>query len=67
MGRAITLEGREITKLRKDKMDLFINLHIEEFSFFDFNKFREIIRKGEEEAEKHLEEIYDLFYPGKNS
>lgn len=65
MGRAITLEGREITKLRKDKMDLFINLHIEEFSFFDFNKFGEIIRKGEEEAESHLEEIYDLFYPGK--
>ncbi len=65
MGRAITLEGREITKLRKDKMDLFINLHIEEFSFFDFNKFGEIIQKGEEEAERHLEEIYDLFYPGK--
>ncbi|TGK35200.1 alpha/beta hydrolase [Leptospira gomenensis] len=67
MGRAITLEGREITRLRKDKMDLFINLHIEEYSFFDFGRFREIIRKGEEEVEKHLEEIYDLFYPGKKN
>ncbi|PJZ55023.1 patatin-like phospholipase family protein [Leptospira adleri] len=65
MGRAITLEGREITRLRKDKMDLFINLHIEEYSFFDFGRFREIIRRGEEEAENHLEEIHDLFYPGK--
>ncbi|TGJ99217.1 alpha/beta hydrolase [Leptospira semungkisensis] len=63
MARAITLEGREITKLRKEKMDLFINLHIEEFAFTDFGKYKEIIKKGELEAEAAVGDIRKLFFP----
>lgn len=63
MARAITLEGREITKLRKEKMDLFINLHIEEFAFTDFGKYKEIIKKGELETEAVVGEIRSLFFP----
>ncbi|MEI7011745.1 patatin-like phospholipase family protein [Leptospira licerasiae] len=63
MARAITLEGREITKLRKEKMDLFINLHIEEFAFTDFGKYKEIIKKGELETEAAIGDIRKLFFP----
>ncbi|PJZ69447.1 alpha/beta hydrolase [Leptospira perolatii] len=63
MARAITLEGREITKLRKEKMDLFVNMHIEEFAFTDFGRYKEIIKKGELEAEAALKEIRSLFFP----
>ncbi|TGK14758.1 alpha/beta hydrolase [Leptospira fluminis] len=63
MARAITLEGREITKLRKEKMDLFVNMHLEEFAFTDFGRYKEIIKKGELEAEAATKEIRSLFFP----
>ncbi|EPG75425.1 phospholipase, patatin family [Leptospira fainei serovar Hurstbridge str. BUT 6] len=63
MARAITLEGREITKLRKEKMDLFVNMHIEEFAFTDFGRYKEVIKKGELEAEAATKEIRELFFP----
>jgi NTE family protein len=45
MGRTITLEGREITRLKKLRMDLFINFHLDEFQLFDFIQYKNIIKK----------------------
>ncbi|MCE9499780.1 MAG: patatin-like phospholipase family protein [Leptospira sp.] len=61
MARALHLEGREITKLKRDTMDLFLNFHVEEFGLFDFEKCKSIVSRGEEEAEKHLKEIVAVF------
>lgn len=61
MTRTITLEGREITRLKRPKMDLFVHFHLEEFQLFDFVRYQEIIAKGEKEAEDNLEEIKRLF------
>jgi NTE family protein len=61
MTRTITLEGREITRLKKSMMDLFVHFHMEEFELFDFRNYKSIIQKGEEEAEKNLSEIKKLF------
>lgn len=63
MGRTITLEGREITRLKKLKMDLFLNFHLEEFQLFDFARFRDIISKGESEASQYISEILKVFMP----
>ncbi|MCC5815246.1 MAG: patatin-like phospholipase family protein [Leptospira sp.] len=65
MGRTITLEGREITRLKKLRMDLFINFHLEEFQLFDFVRFKEIIQKGESESLHQIGEIRNLFLPNK--
>jgi len=65
MGRTITLEGREITRLKQLRTDLFLNFHLEEFQLFDFARFKEIIEKGEREAQNHLKEIRSLFLPNK--
>lgn len=61
MTRTITLEGREITRLKRPKMDLFVHFHLEEFQLFDFARYQEIIDKGEQEAEANLAEIKQLF------
>jgi NTE family protein len=61
MTRTITLEGREITRLKRPKMDLFVHFHLEEFQLFDFARFQEIIDKGQKEAEDNLAEIKKLF------
>jgi NTE family protein len=61
MTRTITLEGREITRLKRPKMDLFVHFHLEEFQLFDFARYQEIIDKGEKEAEDNLPEIKKLF------
>ncbi len=62
MTRTITLEGREITKLKKTEMDLFVHFHMEEFQLFDFRSYKAIIKKGEEEAKKNISEIKKLFF-----
>jgi NTE family protein len=67
MGRTITLEGREITRLKKLRMDLFINFHLDEFQLFDFIQYKNIIRKGETETEFNLKEIKNLLLPNKTS
>lgn len=67
MGRTITLEGREITRLKKLRMDMFINFHLEEFQLFDFVRFKEIIAKGEEETEANLPELRQLLTPNRKS
>ncbi|MDZ4728135.1 MAG: patatin-like phospholipase family protein [Leptospira sp.] len=61
MTRTITLEGREITRLKRPRMDLFVHFHLEEFQLFDFVRYQEIIDKGEREAEANLPEIKKLF------
>ncbi|TGN20431.1 patatin-like phospholipase family protein [Leptospira idonii] len=61
MTRTITLEGREITRLKRPRMDLFVHFHLEEFQLFDFVRYQEIIDKGEKEAEDNLVEIKRLF------
>jgi len=66
MGRTITLEGREITRLKKLKMDLFLNFHLEEFQLFDFVQHKKIIKKGEQEAELNLTDIQNLLLPNKS-
>lgn len=63
MGRTITLEGREITRLKKLRMDLFVNFHLEEFQLFDFVRYKEIIQSGVEQTEANLDEIYKLLLP----
>ena len=63
MGRASMLEGREITKAKVSRMDLFLHFHLEEFNLFDFRLYKEIIDKGEKEAEKNFAEIKKLFIP----
>lgn len=63
MGRASMLEGREITKAKISRMDLFLHFHLEEFNLFDFRLYKEIIDKGESEAEKNFSEIKKLFIP----
>lgn len=63
MGRASMLEGREITKAKVSRMDLFLHFHLEDFNLFDFSLFQEIIDKGESEAEKNFPEIKKLFLP----
>jgi NTE family protein len=65
MGRTITLEGREITRLKKLRMDLFLNFHLEEFQLFDFFQHKDIIKKGEQEAELNLNEIQSLLLPNR--
>jgi NTE family protein len=67
MGRTITLEGREITRLKKLRMDLFINFHLDEFQLFDFVQYKNIIKKGEAETELNLKEINNLLLPNKTS
>jgi NTE family protein len=66
MGRASMLEGREITKAKMSRMDLFLHFHLEEFNLFDFSLYKEIIDKGESEAEKNFPEIKKLFLPERN-
>ncbi|BDA77191.1 alpha/beta hydrolase [Leptospira kobayashii] len=61
MTRTITLEGREITRLKRPRMDLFVHFHLEEFQLFDFVRYQEIIDKGEKEAEDNIVEIKRLF------
>ncbi|GBF51188.1 esterase [Leptospira ryugenii] len=61
MTRTITLEGREITRLKRPRLDLFVHFHLEEFQLFDFVRYQEIIDKGEKEAEQNLPEIKKLF------
>ena len=61
MTRTITLEGREITRLKKSQLELFVHFHMEEFQLFDFRNYKLIIDKGEEEAEKNIIEIRKLF------
>ena len=63
MGRASMLEGREITKAKVSRMDLFLHFHLEEFTLSDFRLYKEIIDKGEKEAEKNFAEIKKLFIP----
>jgi NTE family protein len=63
MGRASMLEGREITKAKVSRMDLFLHFHLEEFNLFDFNKYDLIIKKGQTEAERYFKEINNLFFP----
>jgi NTE family protein len=63
MTRANTLEGREITKARVSSMDCFLNFHLEEFGLFDFQNYKEILEKGESEANIHMPEIVELFFP----
>ncbi len=63
MGRASMLEGREITKAKMSRMDLFLHFHLEDFNLFDFSRFQDIIDKGEAEAEKNFPEIKKLFIP----
>jgi NTE family protein len=68
MGRTITLEGREITRLKKLRMDLFINFHLDEFQLFDFMcNIKILSRKGEAETELNLKEIKNLLLPNKTS
>ncbi|MDX1957129.1 MAG: patatin-like phospholipase family protein [Leptospiraceae bacterium] len=62
MGRASMLEGREIVKSKVSRMDLFLHFHLEEFNLFDFRLYKQIIDKGEKEAEKSIGEIRKLFY-----
>ncbi len=61
MSRTITIEGREITRLKQPKIDLFLNFHLDEFQLFDFRRYQEIIERGERQAELHLPEIKRLF------
>ena len=61
MGRSITLGGREIVKLKKEKLDLFLNLHLEEFQLFDFHRHVEIMEKGYQDASLHREDIIKAF------
>jgi len=61
MSRTITIEGREITRLKQPKLDLFLNFHLDEFLLFDFRRYAEIIESGEKQAEAHLSEIKRLF------
>lgn len=63
MGRAMTVEGRELTLLKKNSMDLFIHFHLEEFGLFEFGSYKELIAKGEYEAMAHIEDIKLLFQP----
>lgn len=63
MGRASMLEGREITKAKVSRMDLFLHFHLEDFNLFDFSLFQKIIDKGESEAERNFPEIKKLFLP----
>ncbi|HMV44244.1 MAG TPA: patatin-like phospholipase family protein [Leptospiraceae bacterium] len=63
MGRASMLEGREITKAKVSRMDLFLHFHLEDFNLFDFSLYKDIIDKGESEAEKNFPEIKKLFLP----
>jgi len=63
IGRSITLEGRELTKMKIEKMDFFINLEMQEYSIFDFKKYKEIISLGEVQFRQYLTGVKQLFYP----
>ena len=63
MGRAITIEGRELLKLKKNSVDLFVHFHMEKFGLFDFGKHKEIIKVGAEQAKENINEIRSLFFP----
>ena len=63
MGRAITIEGRELLKLKKNTVDLFVHFHMEKFSLFDFGRHKDIIKAGELQAKENISEIRALFFP----
>ncbi len=65
IGRAITLEGRELLRLKKESMDLFINFEMQEYSIFTFSRYKEIIAKGELQFRHFLPQVRELFLPGK--
>lgn len=65
IGRAITLEGRELLRLKKESMDLFINFEMAEYSIFTFSRYKEIIAKGELQFRRYLPQVRALFLPGK--
>jgi len=65
IGRAISLEGRELLRLKQQNMDFFVSLQLSEYSIFDFNKFTEIISVGENQFKHYLPGVKKLFFSPK--
>ena len=65
ISRAINLEGRELIRLRKKNMDYFVNYSLDQFSIFDFKRYKKIALEGEKQFRTYLPEVRQLFQPGK--
>lgn len=65
ISRSTTLEGREIIRLRKEAMDCFVNMQLQDFSLFSFKKYIEIISRGELQFRPYLPQVKKLFFPPK--
>ncbi|MES0488362.1 MAG: patatin-like phospholipase family protein [Leptospirales bacterium] len=63
ISRTITLEGRELIRLRRDKMDFFVEFQISHFTIFDFKKYKEIISIGEVQFRPYFKKVKKMFYP----
>ena len=63
ISRSITLEGRELIRLRREKMDFFVGFQVSNFTIFDFKKYKEIISVGEVQFRPFLKKIKKMFYP----
>ncbi|MDH4262544.1 MAG: patatin-like phospholipase family protein [Spirochaetia bacterium] len=66
ISRAINLEGRELIRLRTKSMDYFVNYNLNQYSVFDFKKYKKIIFDGEEQFRTYLPDIKKLFLPGQH-
>jgi len=63
ISRSITLEGREIIRLRREKMDFFVEFQVSDFTIFDFKKYKEIISIGEVQFRPYFKKVKKMFYP----
>jgi NTE family protein len=65
INRAINLEGREIIKLRRKNMDFFVNFKLDQYTIFDFRKYKNIVAEGERQFRQYLPEVKNLLLPRK--
>lgn len=58
--RAITMEGRELIRLRMDAFDHVLEPNVGEFDVFDFQDIDRIVDRGRQAAQQNLPEIREI-------
>ena len=60
--RSITMEGRELLKLRIQDFDFVLTIDTSSFELFDFKMREQLIEKGRMAAEQNLDEIKEALF-----
>ncbi len=55
--RSITMEGRELMRMRMGDFDYLLHPEVTDIDIFDFDRLPEIVDRGRKSAEDHLEKI----------